>query len=41
MADNLRNSPLPRALSDVVADFADLFQKEIRLARASSLKSYR
>ena len=34
MADHLRNSPLPRALSDVVADLADLFQKEIRLARA-------
>ena len=34
MADHLRNSPLPRALSDVVADVTDLFQKEIRLARA-------
>jgi hypothetical protein len=34
MADNLKNSALPRALSDVVADFADLFQKEIQLARA-------
>ena len=34
MADHLRNSPLPRALSEVVADLADLFQKEIRLARA-------
>jgi hypothetical protein len=34
MADNLKNSALPRALSDVVADLADLFQKEIRLARA-------
>jgi hypothetical protein len=34
MADHLKNSALPRALSDVVADFADLFQKEIRLARA-------
>ena len=34
MADHLKNSPLPRALSDVVADLADLFQKEIRLARA-------
>ncbi len=34
MADHLRNSPLPRALSDVVSDLADLFQKEIRLARA-------
>jgi len=34
MADHLKNSALPRTLSDVVADFADLFQKEIRLARA-------
>jgi len=34
MADNLKNSALPRALSHVVADLADLFQKEIRLARA-------
>jgi hypothetical protein len=34
MADHLKNSPLPRALSDVVVDLADLFQKEIRLARA-------
>lgn len=30
----LRGSPLPRALSDVVADVADLVQKEMRLARA-------
>lgn len=34
MADNLKNSALPRALSDVVADLADLLQKEIGLARA-------
>jgi len=34
MADHLKNSALPRALSDVVSDLADLFQKEIRLARA-------
>lgn len=34
MADHLKNSALPRALSDVVSDFADLFQKEIRLAKA-------
>ena len=33
MADHLKNSALPRALSDVVADIADLFQKELRLAR--------
>ena len=34
MADHLKNSVLPRALSEVVSDLADLFQKEIRLARA-------
>ena len=33
MADRLKNTALPRALSDVVGDLADLFQKEIRLAR--------
>jgi hypothetical protein len=33
-ADNLKNSTLTRALSDAVADVADLFQKEMRLARA-------
>jgi hypothetical protein len=33
-SDRLRNSTLPRALSDVLADLADLFQKELRLARA-------
>jgi uncharacterized membrane protein YqjE len=32
--ERLRNSTLTRALSDVVADFADLIQKEMRLARA-------
>jgi uncharacterized membrane protein YqjE len=32
--ERLRASPLPRALSDVVADIADLIQKELRLARA-------
>ncbi len=30
----LKNSTLPRALSDVIADFADLIEKEMRLARA-------
>jgi hypothetical protein len=30
----LRDSTLARTVSDVVADFADLFQKEIRLAKA-------
>jgi membrane protein YqaA with SNARE-associated domain len=35
MANNhLRDSALPRLLSDVVSDLADLLQKEIRLARA-------
>ena len=34
MVENLKNSALPRALSEVVSDLADLFQKEIRLARA-------
>jgi hypothetical protein len=32
--ENLKDSALPRALSDVVADLADLLQKEMRLARA-------
>jgi uncharacterized membrane protein YgcG len=32
--EHLRNSALPRALSEVLADLADLLQKEIRLARA-------
>lgn len=32
--EHLRNSTLPRTLSDVLADLADLVQKEIRLARA-------
>jgi uncharacterized membrane protein YqjE len=31
--EQLKNSQLPRALSDVVADLADLVQKELRLAR--------
>ena len=34
MANHLKNSALPRALSDVVGDLADLFRKEIDLARA-------
>jgi len=32
--EQLKNSTLPRALSDVIADLADLLQKELRLARA-------
>ena len=32
--EQLKQSALPRALSDVVADLADLLQKELRLARA-------
>ena len=31
---DLKNQALPRALSDVVVDLADLFQKELRLAKA-------
>ena len=31
---DLKNQALPRALSDVVADLADLFEKELRLAKA-------
>jgi putative superfamily III holin-X len=34
MAEHTKNSTLPRALSEVVADLADLFQKELRLAKA-------
>lgn len=32
--EHLKSSTLPRALSDVAADLADLLQKEMRLARA-------
>jgi len=32
--NRLRESALPRTVSDVAADFADLFQKEVKLARA-------
>jgi hypothetical protein len=32
--ERLKDATLPHALSDVVTDLADLFQKEIRLARA-------
>ncbi|ESX65713.1 hypothetical protein X759_28380 [Mesorhizobium sp. LSHC420B00] len=32
--EQLKNSPLPQALSAVLADVADLFQKELRLAHA-------
>jgi hypothetical protein len=32
--DSLKNSTLARSLGDVFADFADLFNKEMRLARA-------
>ena len=34
MAETLKDSRLTRTLSDVVRDLADLFQKEMRLARA-------
>jgi Putative Actinobacterial Holin-X, holin superfamily III len=33
-AEPLRNSAVARALSDLLADFSDLFQKEMRLAKA-------
>jgi preprotein translocase subunit SecF len=32
--EQLKSSALPRAVSDVIGDLADLLQKEIRLARA-------
>jgi Putative Actinobacterial Holin-X, holin superfamily III len=32
--ERLKNATLPQALSEVVADLADLFQKELRLAKA-------
>jgi hypothetical protein len=34
MVEHVKNSALPRVLSDVVADLADLFQKELRLFKA-------
>jgi hypothetical protein len=34
MVEHTKNSTLPRVLSEVVADLADLFQKELRLAKA-------
>jgi len=32
--ERVKNAALPNAVSDVVADLADLLQKEVRLARA-------
>lgn len=32
--ERVKDGALPRAVSDVVSDLADLFQKEMRLARA-------
>jgi hypothetical protein len=32
--EDIKNSTLPRILSEIVGDLADLFQKELRLARA-------
>jgi Putative Actinobacterial Holin-X, holin superfamily III len=32
--DAIRNSTLTRTLADVIGDFSELFQKEMRLARA-------
>ena len=34
MAESLKNTALVGAFSDVVSDFADLLQKEMRLAKA-------
>jgi hypothetical protein len=34
MVEHVKNAVLPRVLSEVVADLADLFQKEMRLAKA-------
>jgi uncharacterized protein (DUF2062 family) len=36
--ERLRNTTLPQALSEVVADAADLFQRELRLAKAEILE---
>ena len=35
--ERLKDTALPHAVSDVVADLADLFQKELRLAKAEIL----
>lgn len=40
MSDELKNAALPRALSDALADVADLIQKELRLARAELSKQF-
>jgi hypothetical protein len=34
VSDRLKDAALPHAVSDAVGDLADLFQKELRLARA-------
>jgi hypothetical protein len=39
-SDQLKNAALPRALSDALADVADLIQKELRLARAELSKQF-
>jgi len=33
MGEHLKNSQLPHVLTDVIGDFADLIQKEVRLAK--------
>ena len=38
MVEDLRNAALPRALSDVVGDLADLLQKELRLAKTELMQ---
>jgi hypothetical protein len=39
-SDQLKNAALPRALSDALADVAELIQKELRLARAELSKQF-
>ena len=39
-SDHIKNAALPRALSDALADVADLVQKELRLARAELSKQF-
>ena len=38
MAEHLKDSALPRALSQVIEDVVDLFQREVRLARTEVLE---
>lgn len=38
--EDLKHSALPRALADAIADGIDLFQKELRLARAEITEKF-